>query len=69
MPDQNEKIGADVLAKVEALAKSPASADVTWQEVEDADHVTIERKLTARRGKWRVMSPDVEASARTRRGE
>jgi hypothetical protein len=68
-PDQNEKIGADVLAKAEALAKSPASADVTWQEAEDADHLTIERKLTARRGKWRVMSPEAEASARTRRGE
>lgn len=67
-PDQNHNIGADVLAKAEALAKSPASADVTWQEAEDAEHITIERKLTPRRGKWRVMSPEAEASARTRRG-
>jgi hypothetical protein len=68
-PTQNTKISADVLATVENLAKRPASENVTWQEVEDAAHVTIERKLSARRGKWRVMSPEAEASARARLGE
>jgi len=45
-PDQNQRIAADVLAKVAIMAKEPASADVTWQEVEDANNITIERKLT-----------------------
>jgi hypothetical protein len=68
-PSQNEEIGADVFAIAESLATSPASENVTLQEVEDAAHVTIERKLSARRGKWHVMSPEAERSARTRRGE
>jgi hypothetical protein len=67
-PDQNEKIGADVLKVAENMTKSPA-INATWQEVEDADHVTIERKLSLRRGKWRVMPPEAEASARARRGQ
>jgi hypothetical protein len=65
-PDQNKKVGADVLAVVEAMTAQPTSptSDVAWRPVESADHVTIERRLSVRRGKWRVMSPEAEASAR-----
>jgi hypothetical protein len=65
-PGQNETIGDDVLGMAKGMAaeaKNPTSP-VTWQEAEDAPHVTIERKLSVRRGKWRVMSPEVAAKAK-----
>jgi hypothetical protein len=65
-PEQNKRVAADVSAIVDGMreeARAPTSA-VSWREAEDPHHVSIERKIAPRRGKWRLMSPDAEARAR-----
>ena len=69
-PDKNKKVGAEVLAMVKAMeaeAKNPTS-NVSWQDVKDADQISIERKLSVHRGKWRVLSPEDAARAMKRGG-
>ena len=69
-PEQNKKVSTEVLGMVKAMAaeaKKPTS-NVSWQEAEDADHISIERKLSAQRGKWRIMSAENEARA-TKQGD
>src|ERR1019366_8539403 len=69
-PEQNKKVSTEVLGMVKAMAaeaKNPTS-NVSWQEAEDADHISIERKLSAQRGKWRIMSAENEARA-TKQGD
>jgi len=64
--DKGGKAPTDLLAMlrgIQAEAKRPTSR-VSWQEAEDPEHVSIERRVPVRRGKWRLMSPAAEASAK-----
>jgi hypothetical protein len=47
---------------MENEAKRPTS-NVSWQDAADANNITFQRKLSVKRGKWRIMSPEAEASA------
>lgn len=63
-PAENKKVSASVLALVDALkagAKDPASG-ISRQEFESAQSVSIERRISPQRGKWRVMSREAEAA-------
>jgi hypothetical protein len=65
-PGQNKRVADDVLAMVEGMrqeAQAPTSA-VAWDEAKDTHHISIERKIAPRRGKWRLMSPEAETRAR-----
>jgi hypothetical protein len=63
---QSQKLGEDIRAMIDRMereAKKPTSS-VGWREADDADHITITRMVPPRRGKWRLMSPEVEQAAR-----
>ena len=64
-PKQNQKVAADVRAMIDGMereARNPTSL-VSWKDAEDTRHITIQRMVPYRWGKWRVMPPGVNAPA------
>lgn len=47
---------------MEREARNPTSL-VSWKDAEDTRHITIQRMVPYRWGKWRVMPPGVNAPA------
>jgi hypothetical protein len=63
--DWRAQLRAADLSQVAALARElllirSEPKNLTWAQAQDPSNMTMARQLSPRRGKWRVMPPEVE---------